>query len=231
MSPFSVLKPADDGAAQRVAARLLGNCREAKNVAFGIGAREALHAAERGLSRGERAGFVECGAIDFGEALKRIAFAHEHAPLGGAADCRHDGCRRCKYQGAWTEDDENRNGADFFSGGEPRDEGHGERGGHDPGGPAVGKPHDFRPARVRGFDKLCHAGDRGGFAHGICPKFKNPEAVDGPRHHVVARGFVYRDRFTRQDGFVNGSAAREDLAVHRDGFTGIDSDGFAFLHL
>ena len=48
---------------------------------------------------------------------------------------------------------------------------------------------------------------------------------------MVACSLVYRDGFSRQYGFVHRCVAREDFAVNRNGFAGIDADDFAFLHL
>ena len=182
-------------------------------------------------SVGEGAGFVEGQLGNLGQALQRIALAHQKAVARGVADGRHDGRRRGEHQRAGAEDDQDGDGADDLAADQPGQRGGAEGDDHDPGGPAVCKAHDLGLTRIRRLHQAHHPLDGAVLAHLGGPHLKGAELVDRAAGNLVADGLIYGQGLSRHHRLVDRGLAAENDAVHRNGLAGQDAQYVANPHL
>ena len=149
----------------------------------------------------------------------------------GVADGGHDGGGRSQHQGARTEDDEDRDGPNDLAGDKPGQGGGSQGDDHDPGGPAVRKPHDLGLARIRRLHQPDHPLDGAVLSHLDSFHFKGAELIYCAAGHPVPHGFIHRQGFAGHHRLVDGGLAGNNGAVHRHAFTGQDPDAVTDLHL
>lgn len=139
---------------------------------------------------------------------------------GGVPDGGHDRCGSCQHKRAGTEYHQNGNGADQFARGHPGPPCGNQGNGNDPGGPAVRQPHDFSLPCIRGLDEADHALDGTVLPGPGRLHVKGSELVDRPAGNLIPGFLVYRKRFPRHYGLVDGSVPGKNNAVRRNRLSG-----------
>ena len=194
---------ADDRFPERMFAHLLGCGGKRINFFFCVTGYRP-HRGYFWCAAGKGAGLVERDLRDRGKSFQGVPFPDQKAVLRGISDGRHDRGGRCEHQRAGAEHDENGNRPDDLACEYPG-EGRGREGDDDdPGGPPVRQPDDFGLSRIGGLHEPDHPLDGAVFADFRGFHHKRAELVHCTGRHVVAGGFVNRERFARHDSLVDG---------------------------
>ena len=138
-----------------------------------------------GGAEGQGAGLVKGHLGDGGQPLQGVALPHQKAVPGGVADGGHDGGGSGQHQGAGAEYHQNGHRPDDLPGDQPGQGGGGQGDDHDPGGPAVGQPHDLGLAGVGGLDQPDHPLDGAVLPHLGRPHLKGAELVHRAAGNLV----------------------------------------------
>ena len=181
---------------------------------------ETAHGRHARSTAGKRARLVESEMGHAGQAFQGIPFPHQKAMPGGVPDGGHDRRGSCQHKRTGAEYHQNGNGANQFARGHPGPPCGNQGNGNDPGGPAVRQPHDFSLPRICGLDEAHHALDGTVLPGPGRLHVKGSELVDRPAGNLIPGFLVYRKRFPRHYGLVDGSVPGKNNAVRRNRLSG-----------
>ena len=173
--------------------------------------------------------FIECNGINLRQFFHNMTTAHKKTVLTSIGNSGHDSSRRCKYQRARTEHNENRHGTNHFAGYHIRTNRCKKGHHHNPCSPAVCKAHDFRIAWIRFLNELNHTLNRTIFAGLRSLHIEGAKLVNRTREHVIAYHFIHRHGFTSHNGLVHRCGARANGTVYRDDFTRQHTNHIAYF--
>ena len=185
------------------------------------------------------AGLIQNNDIRFAGLLQRDGGLEEYAVFGAYAVADHNGNRSGKAQGAGAADDQNGDASCQRKGEFPAQQ-QPDNGGDDRNGDHRGHKHTGNPVRDLGngglgsrrvgdhFDDLGKGGVR---TYAACPAAEKAGLVESGGRHAVAGAFVHGDALAGQGGFVDGTGALQNNAVHRDALAGTHYKDIVLLHL
>ena len=229
-----VLGVADDGAGYRVFRKLLGGGGAAQDLGGGNAIAGGYDVRYLGASGGERAGFVQG---DDGHPVRRFqggGAAYQDALPGGAAHAHDDGGGGRQPQSAGAGDDEHRHQRQHGvarrrvrpqkqpqNGGGNR---HGAHRRHEPRRHPVGQPLHRGRRTLGGFHQADDLRQGSIGAHPAGAHRKAAGAVNRAGRQRIAGAFVHWQAFAGEGGFVHGSGAGDEVAVHGDLLAGADGN-------
>ena len=192
-----------------------------------------------GFTAGNGAGFIQSNDLGFACFLQGNGGLKENAVLGTLTVANHNGDGRGQTQGTGAGDDQHADApcqgvTERLPAQQPHNGGNGGNGYH--------HRYEHTGNLVRhlgngGFGSGCitdHADDLG--QGGILAYTGGTAAdkaglVDGCGRYAVSLHLVRRNAFAGQGGFIHGSAAFQNDAIHWDAFTGAHHKDISLLHL
>ncbi len=173
--------------------------------------------------------------------MQRLTLAEQNAQLCAASCAHHDGGGGGEPHGAGTGDDQNGDGLDQRFAqtcfgrqrqpGEEGDERDGDDGGHEISRHAI---HQGLDGQFGALSLLHHGDDLAEHRIRASPAGADDKGAFGvhrPADHRITLGFMNRDRFAGQHGFVHIGLAAFHFAIHGQTFAGAHMDKIAGRHL
>ena len=188
-----------------------------------------------GMADGDGAGFIQHHILCAAGGFQRSGGLEQYAVPGAASAAYHDGHGRSQTQRAGATDDQHADGAgkgiaESLAGKQPNGENDkcdGNDGGDENARDFIG---DFGDGRFGGGGVFHHIDDltKGGvIAHARCLASDHAVLIERGGADVTADGFVNRQAFARQRGFVDSAFTGKDGAVHGDALARSDDEDIA----
>ncbi len=187
------------------------------------------------LARGDRSGLIKRDDLHFAGGFQCFAGLEEDAGLCAHAVPDHDGDRCCQAERTGAGNNEHGDRArQRKADGLPRDQpadhhndGDADDGRNEDAGYLIGDPGDRRFRRGGIRDHVDDLAERRVFPDAGRSRGDVAGLVDGRSTDLIAFGFVDRDGFACQCGFVDGRMSGQDDAIDRDGFAGLYGEDIA----
>ena len=188
----------------------------------------------------QRAGLVDNQRVHLAQIFNRRSIAKQHPLRCALARGHHDRHRGGQPQGTGAGNDQHRHGIDQAENpgrlrapqtpGEKGQHGNRHHGDDKVACHHVGHALHGGAGALRLRHHLHDLRQHGGRAHALRAHHQGAAGVHGGANHLVAHALGHRHRLTREHGLVDGTAAFNDLAVHRHFFTRAHAQAVAHMH-
>ena len=179
------------------------------------------------LSIGQRTGFIKGDGIDLAHLLQRFAGFDNYAVFGSLPDGSHNRRGGCQHQRTGAEYHKHRYRTDNVlrcnTGNGCNQHRHRDKPACDP----VGNSCHGRFFVLRFLHHANELLQGAVLANLCCTDVDCAETIDGPAEHRVSGCLIYWQRFTGHNRLVNGGFTAYNDTVHRNGFSGQDSEHIA----